>query len=159
MPRPHCPRRVDALPAWTYFKPRGVPVARLEEIQLSVDELEALRLADLEGLYHEDAAARMNVSRPTFGRIVEAGRRKVAETLVRGLALRIEGGHVELPAARSFSCESCGQEWHEPFGTGRPEACLACGGTDFRRVDGAHGRPGQRRAGGCGGGRGRSRRG
>jgi predicted DNA-binding protein (UPF0251 family) len=142
MPRPHCPRRVDAVPSRTYFKPRGVPVARLEEIQLTVDELESLRLADLEGLYHEDAAGRMNVSRPTFGRIVESARRKVAEALVRGRALRIEGGTVELPALRSFACPACRHRWQEPFGTGRPEACPRCGGKAFRRVDGGGGGPG-----------------
>lgn len=97
MPRPHCPRRCHDAPAHAYFKPRGVPVADLAEIRLGVDELESLRLADLEGLYHEEAAGRMNVSRTTFGRIVADARRKVAEALVRGQALRIEGGVVETP--------------------------------------------------------------
>jgi predicted DNA-binding protein (UPF0251 family) len=151
MPRPHCPRRVDALPHQTYFKPRGVPVAQLEEVQLSVDELEALRLADLEGLYHEGAAARMNVSRATFGRIVESARRKVAEALVGGHALRIEGGTVETPALRRFSCPACRHSWSEPFGTGRPERCPECGGVDFRRMDAgrgaSRGRWGRRRGG------------
>jgi predicted DNA-binding protein (UPF0251 family) len=161
MARPHCPRRVDAVPPWTYFKPRGVPVAQLDEIRLTVDELESLRLADLEGLYHEDAAERMNVSRPTFGRIVESARRKVAEALVRGRALRIEGGTVELPGLRSFACPACRHRWQEPFGTGRPEACPSCGGVDFRRVDGGpRGPSGGRAAGGArgdgGGGRQRS---
>ena len=63
---------------------------------LGIDELEALRLADLEGLYQEDAARQMNVSRQTFGRIVAAARKKVAEALVRGRSLRIEGGEVEM---------------------------------------------------------------
>lgn len=147
MPRPHCPRRVDAMPLQTYFKPRGVPVEQLEEMTLSVDELEALRLADLEGLYHEDAAARMNVSRPTFGRIVESARKTVAAVLVRGCALRIEGGVVETPTVRGFSCSGCGHAWKEPFGTGRTEACPACGGGDFQRVV-------TRAAGGRGGRRG-----
>ena len=62
-----------------------------------MDEFEAIRLADLEGLYQEQAAERMNVSRQTFGRIVEAARRKVAQALFDGLALRIEGGEVEMP--------------------------------------------------------------
>ena len=151
MPRPHCPRRVDALPPHTYFKPRGVPVAELQEIQLSVDELEALRLADLEGLYHEDAAARMNVSRATFGRIVESARKKVAEVLVKGHALRIEGGAVEMPGLRSFSCPACRHSWQEPFGTGRPEKCPGCRGAEFRRVDaGRGGGRGKRRGPGPG---------
>jgi uncharacterized protein len=69
-------------------------MAHLEEVALAVDELEALRLADLDGLYHGDAAERMGVSRATFGRIVETARRKVAEALVRGKALKIGGGEV-----------------------------------------------------------------
>jgi predicted DNA-binding protein (UPF0251 family) len=152
MPRPHCPRRVDALPPRTYFKPRGVPVTQLEEIRLSVDELEALRLADLEGLYQEVAAARMNVSRATFGRIVESARRKVAEVLVRGRALRIEGGVVETPASRRFSCSACRHSWFEPYGTGRPGGCPECGSVDLRRADAGPGAPRGRR------GRGRSGR-
>jgi predicted DNA-binding protein (UPF0251 family) len=75
----------------------GVPISILEEIVLLMDEFEAIRLADLEGLYQEQAAERMNVSRQTFGRIVEAARRKVAKALSDGLALRIEGGEVEMP--------------------------------------------------------------
>ena len=156
MARPLCPRRVDALPPSTYFKPRGVPVSELEETVVSVDELEALRLADLEGLYHEEAAARMNVSRATFGRIVESARRKVAEVLVRGRALKIEGGVVERRALRHFACTSCRHEWSEPFGTGRPKGCPRCAGEDFQRVDGgARGREWRPRAGGGRGGRGR----
>ena len=156
MPRPLCPRRVSATPPSTYFKPRGVPVSKLEETVLSVDELEALRLADLEGLYHEDAAARMNVSRATFGRIAEAARRKVADVLVRGRALRIEGGVVEGPALRRFACASCRHEWSEPFGTGRPGACPQCGGDDFQRVDGGRcHQPARQKAGGRRRGRGR----
>jgi predicted DNA-binding protein (UPF0251 family) len=160
MPRPLCPRRVDTDPPRTYFKPRGVPVSKLEETVLSVDELEALRLADLEGLYHEEAAARMNVSRATFGRIVEAARRKVAEVLVRGRALKIEGGVVEGPELRHFACSPCGHRWSEPFGTGRPRGCPACGRDDFERTDG--GRRGPARPTGTGderGRRGRRRRG
>ena len=64
----------------------------MEEVRLSADELEALRLGDLEGLYHEEAAGKMGVSRQTFGRIIEGARRKVAGALVDGKALRIEGG-------------------------------------------------------------------
>jgi predicted DNA-binding protein (UPF0251 family) len=123
-------------------------MTQLQEVRLSVDELEALRLADLEGLYQEDAAARMNVSRATFGRIVGSARRKVAEVLVGGHALRIEGGVVETPVSRTFSCPDCGHSWSAPFGTGRPAGCPECGGVDFRRVDA-----------GPGAGRGRRRRG
>ena len=146
MPRPPCPRRVAAPPRCSYFKPAGVPMTRLEEVALSVDELEALRLADLEGLYQDDAAARMGVSRPTFARVVEAARRKVAEALVRGRALRIGGGPVAFVGEREFRCEACRHEWSLPFGTGRPGGCPACGGNLFRRTDaGPRGGAGARR--------------
>ena len=76
------------------FKPAGVPLRDLASVEMTLDELEALRLADLEGLYQEDAAGRMGVSRPTLGRILESARRKVAEALVLGRALHIQGGPV-----------------------------------------------------------------
>jgi predicted DNA-binding protein (UPF0251 family) len=72
----------------------------LEEVVLTLDEFEAIRLADLDGLYQDQAAAMMGVSRPTLSRVVESGRRKVADALVHGKALRIEGGPVHLGAPR-----------------------------------------------------------
>lgn len=73
-----------------YFKPRGIPLVQLDEVVLNLDELEAIRLADYEGLYHEQAAEKMNISRPTFGRILGEARRKVAEVIVEGKALNIK---------------------------------------------------------------------
>ena len=116
MPRPRQCRRVAQLPEATYFKPRGAPLRNLEQVSLTVDELEALRLADLEGLYQEEAAGRMNVSRQTFGRIVEAARKKVADALVNGKALSIEGGPIEV--APSAGPERCGRGPGKP-GRGR----------------------------------------
>ncbi len=96
MARPKCCRRIDREPACRIFKPAGVPRVVLEEIILSIDEFEAIRLADLEGLYHEQAAARMGVSRQTFGRIIEAAHKKIADVLINGKALKIEGGEVTI---------------------------------------------------------------
>jgi predicted DNA-binding protein (UPF0251 family) len=90
MSRPKKERCVRCQPNALYFKPRGIPLIQLEEVGLSLDELEAIRLADYEGLYHEQAAEKMKISRPTFGRILGEARRKLAETLVEGKALRIE---------------------------------------------------------------------
>lgn len=161
MPRPHRCRRVAGPPGFASFKPAGVPAASLEEVVLRVDELEALRLADVEGLYQEAAAEHMNVSRATFGRIVGEARRKVATALVRGMALRIEGGAVQMADTRLFECLDCGHTWPEPFGTGRPNACPECGSDALRRADDGAGRgPGQgagRGRGGRGMGRGRGR--
>ncbi|MTI79316.1 MAG: DUF134 domain-containing protein [Firmicutes bacterium] len=95
MPRPPKCRRVGFVPEVTYFKPAGVPLVNLEEITLTVEELEAIRLKDLEGLEQEDCADKMNVSRPTFHRILVAARNKIALALVEGKAIRIEGGHFQ----------------------------------------------------------------
>jgi predicted DNA-binding protein (UPF0251 family)/predicted Fe-Mo cluster-binding NifX family protein len=94
--RPKSCRRVGARPDITYFKPRGVSLSELDKVILTVDEFEAVKLSDLDGLYQEEAAVRMNVSRPTFGRIISAGRGKIADALVHGKALIIEGGNVEV---------------------------------------------------------------
>ncbi len=90
MPRPPCPRTIAHRPPSHYFKPAGIPLRELTEIELGADELEALRLADHEGLYRVDAAARMGVSRQTFDRILRRARQQVARALVLGQALRLE---------------------------------------------------------------------
>lgn len=90
MSRPKKFRCVNCRPDASYFKPKGIPLLELEEVCLSLDEVEALRLCDLEGRYHVEAALEMKVSRATFGRIVNEARRKVAEALLKGKALKIE---------------------------------------------------------------------
>ena len=96
MPRPRNCRRIGKKPASNYYKPRGIPLSVLELVNLTFDELEAVRLADLESLYQEQAAEKMNVSRQTFGRIIESAHRKIADALVNGKALSIEGGTIEI---------------------------------------------------------------
>ena len=96
MPRPRHFRRVGCLPQSNYYKPRGIPLSVLQHVNLTIDELEAIRLADLEALYQEDAAKRMNVSRQTFGRMLESAHKKIADALVNGKALLIKGGTIEL---------------------------------------------------------------
>jgi predicted DNA-binding protein (UPF0251 family)/predicted Fe-Mo cluster-binding NifX family protein len=95
MARPKCCRLVGASPATLLFKPQGIPSTELTEIVLTLDEAEALRLADLEGAYQEEASLRMGVSRATFGRIVTEARRKVAQAIFQGQMLRIHGGKVQ----------------------------------------------------------------
>jgi predicted DNA-binding protein (UPF0251 family) len=90
MSRPKKCRCVGCNPNVYYFKPRGIPLVHLEEISIRLDELEAIRLADYEGLYHEDAAQKMKISRATFGRILDEARHKVAEAILMGKALKIE---------------------------------------------------------------------
>jgi predicted DNA-binding protein (UPF0251 family) len=79
------------------FKPRGIPARDLKEVALSIEGLETLRLSDLEKLDQETAAARMNVSRQTFGRVLAEARQIVAEALVMGKMIRIQGGCYTLP--------------------------------------------------------------
>jgi len=84
------------LPGVTYFKPAGIPMGLLEENRLSVEEMEAIRIRDIERLEQAECASRMNISRPTFQRVLASARRKVADSLVTGKALRIEGGNYEI---------------------------------------------------------------
>jgi len=95
MPRPCRCRRIRCNPDTNYFKPRGIPLAMLEEVNLTLDELEAVRLADLEGLYQENAAKKMNISRQTFGNIINSAHKKIADVLLHAKALKIEGGVVK----------------------------------------------------------------
>lgn len=96
MPRPRQCRRVAHLPQVTFYKPRGIPLSVLQQVNLTVDEFEAVRLADLEGMHQDQAAEKMNISRQTFGRIIESAHKKIADALVNGKALSIEGGPFEL---------------------------------------------------------------
>ncbi|MGA7105054.1 MAG: DUF134 domain-containing protein [Candidatus Deferrimicrobiaceae bacterium] len=105
MPRPQCCRRIAGRPIAPVFHPAGVPACDRVEIILTLDEFEAIRLADLEGLYQEQGAERMHVSRPTFGRILGTAHRKVAEALAHGKALKIEGGTIRVERPRSPRCE------------------------------------------------------
>jgi len=90
VPRPKKYRCIKCKPDANYFKPRGIPLVDLEEISLIPDEIEAISLADYEGLYHEAAAMKMKISRQTFGRILSGAHKKVAECLLKGKALKIE---------------------------------------------------------------------
>jgi len=134
MARPRCCRRVSGEPVCKIFKPAGVPTTLLEEVILSIDEFEAIRLADLEGFYHEKAGEMMNISRQTCGRVIEAARGKVAKVLVEGLALRIEGGEIEVAELRTFRCRQCQYAWNIPFDMIRPDRCPACESEDIHRT-------------------------
>jgi predicted DNA-binding protein (UPF0251 family) len=110
------------MPGVNYFKPRAVPLSILEEVTLSVEELEALRLAHKEGLYQQAAALRMGVSRATFGRVLDQAHRKVTKALVEGCALRIEGGAFCMVGPER--CERCPAK--AAMIDGEPSPCEAC---------------------------------
>lgn len=122
MPRRPCCKRVEEMPGVNYFKPRAVPLSALEEVILSVEELEALRLAHREGLYQQEAAERMEVSRATFGRVLDAAHRKVTKALVEGCALRIEGGSFCMIGPER--CERCLAKASQV--AGQPSPCEDC---------------------------------
>ncbi|MCU0615278.1 MAG: DUF134 domain-containing protein [Desulfobacterales bacterium] len=135
MVRPLKDRYVAFNPEVSYFKPRGIPMFELEEIRLTVDEREAIRLADMLGMSHEEAGRQMGVSRATFGRILQQARRKVADALINGKAINVEGGNFRMiRGPRLFKCDGCGHQWEEPMGTGRPEKCPKCEGDKFCRI-------------------------
>ncbi|ABL65050.1 DUF134 domain-containing protein [Chlorobium phaeobacteroides] len=113
--RPVSCRSIEDLPKFTCFKPDGISLDKLQSVILSVDELEALRLADKLGLYQATAAERMKVSRQTFGRIIESAHRKVAEAIIEGKSICIEGGTVQ---------QICGSDVADVVA---PCVCLHCG--------------------------------
>jgi predicted DNA-binding protein (UPF0251 family) len=125
MARPIKWRRVGLIPPVTYFKPAGVPMRHLEEVALSVEEAEAIRLKDLKGLEQEECAKTMHISRPTFCRVLQSARRKVADVLVNGKALRIGGGNFALPS-QAFQCRRDGYVWSVPFEVLAARPALAC---------------------------------
>ena len=104
MPRPRSCRQVSEMPNWTRFKPAGVPARSLEQVTMTIDEFEAVRLSDLEGLYQEGAAERMGVSRATFARVLTAARKVVAEALVHGKAVEVSGGTVDRRTKGRWPC-------------------------------------------------------
>lgn len=139
MGRPPKPRTVAEIPAVSLFKPQGVPARYLDTVVLGLDELEALRLADLEGLYQETAAERMGISRPTFGRLVEEARRKVTNALFNGRALAFEGGAVACADQDRPRCGRCGRRRRED---GDQDGCcgLCIAETDQPATPGGRGR-------------------
>jgi predicted DNA-binding protein (UPF0251 family) len=112
------------MPGVIYFKPAGIPLRALEEIRLTVEEAEAIRLKDLEGLEQEEGAERMNISRPTFQRVLASARQKLANALLNGKAIRIEGGNFEM-SPHHFRCAN-GHEWEVPFEVAAQAPSQAC---------------------------------
>ena len=107
MPRPKCCRTIGRVPDTTCYRPEGAASHHREEVVLTLDEFEAFRLAHYEGMYQEQAASLMNVSRPTFGRIIESAQNKIADFLVNGKALKITGGEIFVINSNLNPCENC----------------------------------------------------
>jgi uncharacterized protein len=111
MVRPHKTRRVCCVPRASFFKPSGIPVSELDHIEIQLDEMEALRLSDIEKLEQEDAAQKMQISRQTFGNILRQARQKLANAIINTKAVKIGGGEVDI--SETFYCKGRARRQHE----------------------------------------------
>jgi len=125
MSRPKNNRIVYQPPYYSEFKPSGVSSKSLEEIQLSLDEFEAIRLADLLGMSHEEAANEMGISRSTFSRLIVQSRKKIASFFYQEKLLTVSGGNVHF-RQNSIKCSSCGHMFTIDIRT-KVTSCPACG--------------------------------
>ncbi|URZ03427.1 DUF134 domain-containing protein [Clostridium felsineum] len=129
MPRPTKYRKVEFFPQSTYFIPLGKPKCEIKEIALKVEELEAMRLKDIEGLNQEECAAKMEVSRQTFQNIIDAARKKVAVALTEGNAIVIEGGNYTVKFCK-FKCLNCGNTYEVNYEQDK-RICPSCGSNNI----------------------------
>jgi len=137
MPRPESDRIIDEPPLYTEFKPMGIPGRNLEQIKLSLDEFEALRLADHEGLSHEEAADQLEISRSTFTRLIRKARKKVADFMFLGKILTIGGGNVHFKN-NIIRCLDCGHVFRVDINT-RVGKCPECHSKNLLNAAGGFG--------------------
>lgn len=130
MPRPCKLRRIDCNSQVMSFKPCEVNNRTFETVSLTLDELETIRLADYEGLYQEQAAEKMKISRQTFGNIIASAHKKIADFLINSKELSVGGGTVEIDRCK-FICKSCGHTWVISCGVDRPKECPQCTNIDL----------------------------
>lgn len=133
MSRPVKYRVVGCKPGYRRFGPCGGASVSEEVVTVTVDELEAMRLGDMEGMYHEEAAKRMQVSRGTFGNIIESARRKVAEALVGGKTIEVEGGTYHVKGTGEYCCAMCSCMLRAGKDKERQRQCPRCGGQGGKR--------------------------
>lgn len=114
MSRARKKRRVRFIPKIRYFVPYKVPENQVKENVLKIEELEALRLRDIEGLDQESCAIKMNISRQTYQRVLAEARRKIVDSLVNGKAIRIEGGNFDVHLGK-VKCVDCNHSWYECY--------------------------------------------
>ncbi|TGE31871.1 DUF134 domain-containing protein [Desulfosporosinus sp. Sb-LF] len=132
MPRPVKWRRVESIPENKYFAPcpkgKCACLEGIQEVQLKIEELEAMRLKDIEGLTQEECAGRMQISRQTFQNIIDEARKKVATALIENRAITVGGGHYTKNVC-NFKCSSCGNETMITFEE-RGRVCKHCGSNE-----------------------------
>ncbi len=137
MPRPQKERIVSRPPLYSSFKPTGVRKNELGQISLTLDEYEAIRLADYLQLEHEEASIEMDISRSTFTRLLERARQKVSAFIIEGKELSIEGGRVHF-RANIMRCAGCGNIFSAGFER-NVTSCPACGSRDLVDMAGGYG--------------------
>lgn len=157
MPRPPKMRKVLEPPRIQGMKPMGVPAQFLEPIYLALDEYEAIRLADYEGLDHQEAAEIIGVSRPTFTRLIDKARKKVAQSIVGVKELLIEGGNYSI-STQLTRCMDCGDFERFDSPADFKNECKNCGSSNVVHLNQWFSRRGNRGRQNRGGGRGRGRR-
>lgn len=122
IPRGRNPRTIRCDPTHTYFKPRGIPLSEIvDDVTITLEELEAIRLTDLESLSQQEAGEKMNISQSTISRHLVAAHNKIAKALVLGLAIRIAN------PTDFFHCDKCGHTWYSTT-VGQ---CERCSSTEF----------------------------
>ncbi len=126
MSRPTKEKRISCHPGKRMFRPAGIPVRKSETVRVSLEEFEAIRLADVEGLRHEEAAERMETSRPTLTRILNSARNKVGTAITQGRPLVIEGGNVTFDELPEFTCRRCRGSYSEEKISGDSWVCPKC---------------------------------
>ena len=124
MARPIKSRKVEFIPQATYFIPLGKDEGQVEEVILKVEELEAMRLKDIEGLTQQECAEIMEVSRQTFQNIIDSGRKKIALALTEGLAVNIKGGNFSFSSCE-IKCKSCNKSYDINYIKDR-DICPSC---------------------------------
>ena len=137
MPRPQDNRIVHGPPLFSEFKPMGVRGRNLEQILMTLDEFEALRLADFIGLSHAEAADEMEISRSTFTRLIEKARKKIADFLIQGKLLTIEGGSIHF-RNNIIHCQDCGHMFKTNIDNAITE-CPACHSKNLLNLAGGFG--------------------
>ncbi len=137
MPRPENNRIVYEPPLFVEFKPVGIASKNLEQRLLSLDEFEAIRLADSEGMSHEEASKEMGISRSTFSRLVDKSRKKIADFLIKGQLLTIEGGNIHF-RNNIIRCFDCGHMFKTSIDSPLSK-CPVCSSTKLENLAGGFG--------------------
>ena len=131
--KPRKIRDVSFPPKVVFFKPHGIPLREIEIVNLTIDEYEAIRLADYEDLKHYEAAKKMNISRPTFTRLLESAHKKISHSIVEGKAIRIEGGDFKF-SDNIFQCKRCGQFQNLQNKEDETSSCVNCSSDELKEV-------------------------